>query len=146
MSPAAIIALIKDVVIVGAIGLVAYFLVSYGKDIVKVSDMKAIEAQIQKNAQQQEKWQKDATDADAKRSSEMYAVATTIAGQHGPIIVRQPSACPVSNDPAKAGSEPAKGGGADPGSGTDIRPAVNAFELKYEQSLADCRDALAKWP
>ena len=48
----------------------------------------------------------------------------------------------------KAGGQPAdpQGGRADPGSGVDIRAALDALELKYERVLADYRQLDAEWP
>jgi hypothetical protein len=49
--------------------------------------------------------------------------------------------------PAQAGSSATDRGAVDPGSGEhDIRDALNAFEVKYERILAQCRRLDAEWP
>jgi len=147
MTPGAIIALIKDVVILGVLGAAVYIFISYGKDIVKVSDMKAVQKQIQANAETAAKWQKESTDADTKRAADIAAVANTVASQRAPVFVRGPANnCPVPGDPAKAGGQPSGSKGSDQGRGIDYRPAINAFELKYSTALIDCYAALDKWP
>lgn len=147
MTPAAILALIKDLVIVVAIGLVAYFLISYGKDIVKISDMKAVTKQLADNTAIVTRWQKESTDADTKHVQTLQQIGAAIDKQRAPVFVRQsPGVCPVPNAPAKAGDPPNPSWGTDQGRGIDYRPAVNQFELKYETALADCYAALDKYP
>lgn len=57
------------------------------------------------------------------------------------------SACPnLPGVPDSSGLHPASGAD-DAGSGTvDVRPAINAFELRYETALADARLLIASWP
>jgi hypothetical protein len=147
MTPAAIIALIKDAVIVIALGAVAYMLITYGKDIVKVQDVKDLQKQLTHNAEQAAAWQKESTDADTKHVATLAQIAGTIDKQRTPVFVRGPS-CPsaVPPDPGKAGGQPGASGTTDAGRGVDYRPTVNQFELKYETALADCYTALDKWP
>jgi hypothetical protein len=153
MTPGAIIALVKDALIILAIGAAAWLLVSYGKDIVKVADMKAVQKQIEQNAKTEETWRKAQTDANAQRDTDLAKVAASIAGQHAPVyVVRNPArACPVSTATGEASRPPPGAGGADAGSRNDrqpvdIRPDLNRFELKAETAIADCRAALAGWP
>lgn len=67
-----------------------------------------------------------------------------------PVYIMRDQACPVVRIPAEAAATHAGGGGSDSGSrgdrGSDVRPALDAFERKYETALADCREILAKWP
>lgn len=147
MTPAAILSLVKDLLIIVAVGLAAYFLVSYGKDIVKVSDIKAVQKQIVDNAATTERWQKEQSDADVKRAAALAKVGAAIAGQRAPVFVRgPPRPDPVPAAATKAGDQPGGAGGADQGRGIDHRPAVNQFELKYETALIECYAALDKWP
>lgn len=147
MTPGAIISLIKDAIIIIAIGLVVYFLINYGKDIVKISDMKALQKQIQANADTIEKWRKESIDADTKRSADLAQVAATIDKQHTPVFVRNPpGSCTVPSTTSKAGDQPSQPAGSDQGRGIDYRPAVNQYESKYSTALIECYAALDKWP
>lgn len=147
MTPTAIVALVKDALIIGALAAVAYVLITFGKDIVKVSDIKALEKQVQTNAADVARWQKESSDVDAKRVATLQQIGATIAGQRAPVFVRgQSCANPVPTVAAKAGDNASAPRAVDPGRGIDYRPAVNQFELKYETALADCYTALDKWP
>ncbi len=153
MTPGAIIALIKDGLIILAIGAAIWLFVTYGKDIVKVADMKAVQKQITANAATEANWRKEQIDANTQRDATLAQVAAGIANQHAPVIVRNGPArvCPMPVAATQAGSPPAATGGTDEGRGSnsesiDIRPALNAFELKYETVIADCRAALDGWP
>lgn len=147
MTPAAIIALIRDVVILIALALLIWLLVSYGKDVVKVADMKAVQQQITANAATVEKWRKEQTDANVIRDKENTQVAAVVAVQHDPIrLCRSTSASAVPSTPASPASHPAASGGPDPGVGEDLRSQINAFELKFESDLTTCRSILNQWP
>src|SRR5277367_3530703 len=101
MTPAAIISIIKDVAIVAVLGIAIYIFISYGKDIVKVADIKAVEKQLQANAETEATWKKEQNDADAKHSKDLADIAGAIGNQHSPVFVRGPaSVCPVPSSPA----------------------------------------------
>lgn len=152
MTPAAIIALVRDLIIVIALGLLIWLLISYGKDVVKVADMKAVQKQLDANTKQVAQWSQEASNAQIQRTQDMATVSAAIAAHSQPIVVlrdRPASPGTVSHTPAGASGQPAICGSADGGSGkdtVDIRPDISAFELKYEGLLADCRAAIAKWP
>jgi hypothetical protein len=150
VTPGAIIAVIRDLIILIALGLLIWLLVSFGSDRVKVADMKALQKQITSNATTEAIWRKEQTDANTQRDTDLAKVAVGIALQRTPVIVRSgpARACPVSVAAAKASSSPAAAGGVDAGLGgdRDIRPQLNAFELKAETAIADCRAALEGWP
>lgn len=154
MTLTAIIALIKDLVIVAAIGLLVYVLVTYGKDIVKVADLQGLQKQITQNSKTEADWRKEQTDANTKRDVDLSKVTFAIDSQRAPVyIVRGGSSSPgpVPANHAQAGGQAAGAGGADAGRGgdsqpVDVRPQINAFELKYETAIADCRAALDSWP
>lgn len=147
MTPAAIAALVKDVLIIGAVLVIGYVLVTYGKDIVKVDDMKVVQKQITDNAATVAKWQKESTDADAKKTDTLAKISDTIANQRAPVFVRGPSCPNPVSSPAAPASNPENSAGAtDQGRGIDYRPVVNQFELKYETALTECYAALDKWP
>jgi hypothetical protein len=70
---------------------------------------------------------------------------------HNPVFLRAPGdLCPASgtvSDPkAKAASIDPAGRAVQPGSGIDLRPAIEALKVKYEIVLADCRRLDAEWP
>jgi predicted metalloprotease len=151
MTPGEIIALVKDVAIVIAIGIVIYVLVSYGKDLVKVADMKAVQKQLTANSETQARWRQEAVDADKTRDAALAQVAGSIAQQRAPVYVLQPAARPanpgaVRANPGEAAAQACPAGGTDAGPRVDRRPAVNALELKFETALAECYGALDKWP
>lgn len=147
MTPAAIFSAVKDAVILIALAAFAYLLISYGKDTVKVSDIKGVEKQIQENAATVAKWQKESTDADTKHVQTLQQIGATIAQQRAPVFVRgQSCPNPMPSAAAKAGDTASPPRPVDQGRGIDYRPAINQFELKYETALADCYTALDKWP
>jgi hypothetical protein len=148
VTPGAYIALARDIIVLIALGALIWLLVSYGKDVVKVADMKAVQQQIVANAKTEQSWRETQTNANLKHDSDLATVRAAIGAQRAPVIVRSgpPRACPVPVNSAQAGSPPAPAGGTDPGPGVDSRPLINAFELKYETALADARKCLDSWP
>lgn len=147
MTPGQIIALVRDVVILIALGLLIWLLISYGKDVVKVSDMRAVQKQIDTNAQTEAQWRKEQTDANQARDTQIAQVGAAIASQRAPVRLCGPTrASPLPSPTAAPSGSNTVPGGTDSGSGVDLRPAINAFELKYETAFASCRAALAGWP
>lgn len=66
-----------------------------------------------------------------------------------PVFLRGPGEIcsdPAPGGEAKASSDDPGGRRIEQGSGGDIRPAIEAFKLKYETALADCRRLDAEWP
>lgn len=147
MTPTAIIALVKDLVILVAVVAVGYFLVTYGKDIVKVSDIKAVTKQLEDNATTQARWQKESTDADAQRATNLAKITDLVGSQRAPVFVRGPTCpIPVSSTAAKASDSSDPSWATDQRTGVDLRPRINSFEIHYETALADCYAALDKYP
>lgn len=147
MTPAQIIALIRDAAIVGALGFIAWKLIAYGEDRVKASDLVAVKRQISQNADQQAEWQKQQEQADAQRTQDMASLGARIDSNQRPVFVRGPaSAGAVPDHSTAAASCPAAGGRPDDGPGIDIRASINEFEKRYEGALADCRDVFSQWP
>lgn len=149
MTLSAWISLIRDGVIVGALGYILWLSHSQAQNAVKVSDMQAVEKQVLANAQTLSRWTQEARDAEVKRATDMAGVTALIGAQRAPVrLCRAPAASP-GTVPGTA-SSPAGGttaaGGTDTGSGEDLRPALNAFEVKYEGDFASCRSVLASWP
>lgn len=154
MTPRAIIALVKDLVIIAAVACTLYFVMNYGEDFVKLKDVQALQLQLKDNATAEARWRQEQVNADTDKEATLSRLALAIGSQRAPVYVLRggsPSAGPVPGAPAPAGGEPARPGGTHAGSRGDLepldqRPAVNAYEIKYEGALADCRAGLAKWP
>jgi hypothetical protein len=152
MTPAAIIALVRDIVILIALGLLIWLLISYGKDVVKVADMKAVQKQLDQNTQTMARWSQEAQHAQVQRTQDLATIHDAIAAHSQPIVVLRdrpshPGAVP--GNPASPSGQPAACGNPDGGSRTDtvdIRPDISRFEERYEGILADCRAAIASWP
>lgn len=153
MTPAAIIALVRDVVILVALALLVWLLIQFGRDRVKIVDMKAVQTQLAHNARQAQEWKDAADHATTIRDQELAQLRATAAQPRPAIrVCHEASPRSVPIDPATASREPAPSGGIVPGPrgdselGTDIRPQIEQFKLKYESALAECRAALASWP
>lgn len=147
MTPAQIIALIRDCAIVGALCFILWKIYGAGVDSVKLADMKAVQTQLQTQQRQIEAYAQQVNDANAQRSQDTQAITAAIAAHQQPVIVRlAPSPNTVPAVPIQASSAHPESGGIDAGRGIDLRPAIAAFELKYEQALADCRLLDNSWP
>jgi hypothetical protein len=138
VTPAAIYTAVKDLLILGVLAWVVWFLVSSGEDRVKVQNLEALQKQIVANAATEAKWQKDKDAHDAQLQNDIDSARAAIAARSAPIIVRVNPGSGVPAASAKAGSSNPQSGGSVEGAGVDIRPRVNAFELKLEQTIADC--------
>jgi hypothetical protein len=138
VTPAAIYAAVKDLLILGVLAWVVWFLVSSGEDRVKVQNLEALQKQMLVNAATEAKWQKDKDAHDAQLQSDLSSARNAISARNAPIIVRVPAGSGVPNTPAKAGSSNPASGAVESGAGRDIRPSVNAFESKIEGVIADC--------
>jgi hypothetical protein len=150
VNPTQIIALVKDVAIV-AFGVWLFLFIRHsGQDSLKLADAQAAAKQQQAAFAQQAQWAADAKTAGEKRDQEIASIKSAVDAQRTPIILRVPSGPgPVSgHPPAPAGTDPASGpvaGGT--GVDLDIRPAINAFEERWEQGpLASCRLLYESWP
>lgn len=152
MTPTAIIALVRDVAIVGALAFIIWWIRTDGANSVKVSDMQAVQKQLDSNTKLVAQWSQEAHDAQTQRTQDMAQVSAAIAAHSAPIVVmrdRPASPVAVSSIAVSTGTQPAASGNPDPGPRSDpvdVRPAINAFELKYEGFLADCRAEHAQWP
>lgn len=152
MSPAAIIALVRDAVIVGAVLSILWFVHRADTDHVKVTDFQAVQTQLQENARDAARNALRAQQADTQRAQDLAQVSAAVAAQHAPILLRgPPGGSPVSCPTTRPGSQPAGTRGAvqppraDP-QPVDIREPINAYEIRLETIVADCRAAIEKWP
>lgn len=148
MSIGAIITLVRDFLIVGALGFVVWRIYHDGENAVKVADIKAVATQIAANAKQQAQYAAQTQSAQETHSAEIQAVSAAIAANNKPVYIMRgpPSTGSVSSVPAQAASCPAEPVPDDKRAGSDIRPELQAFELRYEGFFATCREVMAQWP
>ena len=147
MTPGAYLALARDIGIALALAFLVWKIYGAGENAVKVNDLKALQAQLQDNAAQEQKWRNDADAAQAQLQTDLADVHARIARQRDPIVLRvpvPPAAVPSLSAPP-AGSA-ASGRGDDTAVGVDLRPQINAFETDLETALGQCRAVLASWP
>jgi hypothetical protein len=149
VTPGAYIALARDIGIALALGFIIWKIYGAGENAVKVSDLKSLQAQIAEQASTLEGWRQESTNANAQLSQDL-ATLHAAAPDKPPVW--------LCNDPASPRSQvlptPAAGpdsphspvGGAVEGPRRDIRPQLEAFKLKYETALAECRAGFAEWP
>jgi len=144
MTPAQILALVRDIGILCALAFLVFRIYSDGESAVKAKDLIAVQQQLTQNSERQSQWAQEAHDAAIQHTQDLAQVVAVIGAQRAPVIL-QPAptasgACPVPGHPPTPTGEPAAAGGV------DIRAGINAFELKYETALADCRQVLSSWP
>lgn len=147
MTPAQILAIIKDVAIIAGLIFVVLWIRNDGKNVVKIQDLQAVQKQLAANAAQEAAWATQRQQAEVQHAQDIQAVSAAVNAHSAPIIVRvpaNPSPLPGTS-PTATGANPGRGG-SDDGPRIDLRPAVSAFERKYETAFADCRSALSQWP
>ena len=147
MTPAQIIALVRDAAIVAALAFILWYVHRADVNSIAVADFKAVQKQVETNAKTISQWHQEAQDAEIKRQQDMDRVSSSIASQHAPIVLRvPPSSSTVPGNPPSPSGGSACTGGSTEGPGVDLRPQINAFESKYEEALGQCRAVLASWP
>ena len=147
MTPAQIIALVRDGLIVGALAFILWYVHRADVNAIAVADFKAVQKQVETNAKTLSKWHQEAQDAEVQRQKDMDRVSSSIASQHAPIVLRIPTgSSTVPGNPSSPSGSSACSGGSTEGPGVDLRPQINAFESKYEEALGQCRAVLASWP
>jgi hypothetical protein len=153
MSISTIIALIRDALIIWGLGYILWYVHSSAQSAIRIQDLQAVQRQVEANAQTLAKWNEEARSAEIQRQADMDKVSGLIASNRAPVRLcpNPPGTRPVPGNPPGSKGEPAGSGGSDLGPGEDIvgedlRPALAAFELKYESALASCRSVLAQWP
>jgi hypothetical protein len=144
------IALARDIGIALALGFLVWKIFSAGEDKVKASDLKSLQAQITQQGTILDGWRQESTHANAQLSQDLATLRTPPAVPKPPVwLCDDParSAETVLPAPAsEAGSAHPAPGGTDEGRRRDIRPQIEAFKLKYETALAECRAEDAQWP
>jgi hypothetical protein len=153
VTPAAIYIAVRDAIILAVIGFVAWKVYELGGDQIKVKDFAAWQKQVTANTATVAGWQKELSDANAQRATELAQIHTDIAAhaQLPVYVVRSgpASASTLPSHPATPGCPAAASGGPDAGPGghlVNVRPELDEFEQRYEVALANCRAALASWP
>lgn len=153
MSPATIIALIRDAAILGALGFVILWIRNEGAQSVKKQDLKAVQSQLADNALRQQQYAQEARDAQTQHSHDVETISAAIAAHSAqPVFVRVPAGPgPLHGVSSATGDQSAPSGSTHAGPGEpippiDIRPGLIAFEQRYENALDECRQALASWP
>jgi len=147
MTPGQIIALVRDAIIVIGIGLLLWMVRESGKNADIKEDMKAMQKQLQLNAQLSGKWESERITAEAQRYADMQTVTNAINSHREPVrLCNAPSPGGVSPSPSTPAGDTSGPRRLAEGPGEDIRPAINAFAIKYESYLAACRTVLAQWP
>lgn len=151
MTPGQIIALIRDAAIVGGILAILWIVYRGGENTIKRDDLQAVQKQLRENAQHAAQYAQQSQSADQQRADDLAQVRLAIAGQRAPVVVMRGPANPgpVSCPPTSPGAQPTGAGPAISGARedtVDVRPAINGYENRIEQVVADCRAALAKWP
>lgn len=154
MTPSQIIAMVRDAAILGALGFILWYVHRADENAFKVDNLTAATKQLTANAATAARYSKEASDAQSQLAQQMAANAAAIGSQRAPVLLCPPSAGAraVSGAPSSAAGQLAGAGGAaagarsDPQPGRDVRPEINAFEVKFEGALATCRSVLAQWP
>lgn len=148
-----IIALIRDVAILGALGFVVLWIRNEGAQSVRKQDLKAVQSQLADNALRQQQYAQEARDAQTQHSHDVETISAAIAAHSiQPVLVRiPPGSGPLHGISTASGNQSAASGSAHPGPGEpvpliDIRPGLIQFEQRYENALDECRQALATWP
>jgi hypothetical protein len=140
--------LIKIIAILVSLGLYGALCYHLGGLAPKLAAEKTVAAQASAVAAQDAKQLITSQRAEDKRDAELASLPPP--STHPVYIVRN-AACPsVVHVPTETAAADTSSRPTDPGSGSDrgsnVRPAINTFERKYEQALADCREILDKWP
>jgi hypothetical protein len=108
----------------------------------------AVNVETAKQAVMAAQYEKQKEAADAAHAAELANIQLRVI--RTPVWLRAPgSICSdeVPRAAAPAASVIAGAGGTQPSPrDIDIRPGIEAFKARIETVVADCRDALAKWP
>lgn len=154
MTPTQILSLARDVLIIGALAFILWYVHTAESDRVKVHDLAALQKQLALNQVQENTWRSQQNAAAQKRDTDLASVRELIASHSAPILVcphptQHPSAVPTP--PGQAPGTPASPWGADKGPGggiepIDVRPRIKSIEEKYETALAECRAMADSWP
>lgn len=147
MPLSAYIALARDVLIVGALGYILWFIHHADANAAKVADLQGVVTQLKANAVQAQKWEDERQNAEAQRLIDNATVIAAVAQHNDPIrLCNTPRPNAVPGNTASASSNPPSAGGHDEGPGRDLRPKISAFERKYEDYFTACRVVLKEWP
>ena len=154
MTPGQYIALARDIAIVAGIALILWLVYRGGEDRVKAGDLKALQTEIQQQAETLQGWRNEATHANEQLSKDVAKINSEAATPVQHVWLREPS-CPeppvLPAASSQASREPAASGTVQPGVRTDAtadrRDSIVAeFKRRWETALAECRAIDAQWP
>ena len=152
MTPGMYLALARDIGIALALAFLVYNIYGAGENADKAKELKALQVEIQKQAQTLASWQQESSHANAQLQKDLAAISTTPVVVHD--WVRNPS-CPqptvLPSAAPKARSEPSDVRAVQPGTGGvltgDWRDrAVAEFKARWERELANYRTMDESWP
>ena len=153
MSLALWLGAIKSILELVAVGVLGFLVMSYGESRVDKRDLQQLTDRITENGKTLTRWREEESHANTQRDAALAALHAAVAAHHDPIIVRVPvgEARPMPGNPGEARGEHSQclgtgGGLGSPWAQVDIRPDLDALELKYGQALIDCKAVLDKWP
>lgn len=151
MTPGAILALIRDALIVGGIGAVLWFVWHATRNADDLKDLKASLHQVEANQATEGKWREEQSNATTEAAASLAAFNTKL-DTRPPILVRIPaSGPPLPHTPASTGTDSSHPGPAGPGCAqavqpVDVRPVLDPFERKYATALIECQKLYEAWP
>lgn len=149
MTPGMYIALARDLGIALALAFIVWKIYGAGENAVKVNDLKSLQAQIADQAKTVDTWRQENTDANTQLSRDLASLHAP-APDKPPVWLCDAAPSPrravLSSPAASTDSSHPSPGGSDDGRRRDIRPQLEAFKLKYETALAECRSVIAQWP
>lgn len=150
MTPGMYIALARDLGIALALAFIVYKIYGAGENAVKVHDLKSLQAQIEEQGKTLNGWRQESTNANAQLSQDLATLRTPPAVPKPPVWLcdapPSPRRAVLPTSAASTDSAHPSPGGSDDGRRRDIRPQLEAFKLKYETALAECRSVIAQWP
>lgn len=150
MTVSAIIALVRDIAILIALGFIIWWIRSEGENTVKLADLQAVQKQLDTQSKEVSQWHQEALDAQNQHTQDLAQVTAAIGAQRQPVrLCNAPRPDPVPAHPAAATSDTAGTGGIISSArddSRDVRPDLNAFELRIEKTVADCRLLQQSWP
>jgi len=150
MTPAAYLAVARDVVIVIALAAVLYLVYRSGEDRVRSKDLQGLQDQMKRQGDVLAGWHEESTHANAKLAEDVDKINAAARAPHQPVWLcdgKAPSKPTVlSKTPGETRNSDPGGGGTVGGPRRDIQPQLTAFKQKYETILAGCRAEDASWP
>jgi len=145
VTPSQIVELVYRALIVVGVGWLIFHIYREGEDRITSQDLVAVNKQLAANAAIEARREEARKNADAQREADSIAIMGVVRQHQQPIrLCNSSGAGALPGAPTSSPGSPTGGGRPDAGSGENLRPAVSAFELKYEGAFATCRSLLAQ--